>query len=239
VSCAFVSMADDLSNLWENFSLNDDEEIEVAIEKGELKDGEAIGRSCVLGKLITDRMVGREAIQTKLTQWWKMWGKLSFKILGENTFLIEFEDPRDKVKVLAGRPWAFENNLFIIEDFDGLSSISNFTFEKEAFWVRMFDLPLACMGMEIGRKIGATVGVVEAVDTDSRGIGWGEYLRVKILLDITKPLPRGRKINIEGKSSWIRFQYERLPKFCFQCGAIAHSRTGYPRKTDFRQQGMS
>ena len=35
-------------------------------------------------------------------------------------------------------------------------------------------------------------GIVEAVDTDSRGIGWGKYLRVKILMDITKPLPMGR-----------------------------------------------
>jgi hypothetical protein len=229
------SMADDLSNLWENFSLNEDEEIEVAIQKVELKGGEVIGQPCVIGKLITDRMVVRETIQTKITQCWKLWGKLSFKILGENTFLIEFEDPKDKVKVLVGRPRAFENNLFIIEDFDGLSSTSNFTFEKAAFWVRMFDLPLACMGLEIGRKIGATVGVVEAMDMDSRGIGWGEHLRVKILMDITKPLPRGRKINIEGKSSWIHFQYERLPKFCFHCGAIAHSKTGCSRKTDLRQ----
>ena len=62
------SMVDDLLNLWENFSLNEDEEIEVAIQKVELKGGEAIGQSCVTGKLITDRMVCGETIQTKITQ---------------------------------------------------------------------------------------------------------------------------------------------------------------------------
>jgi hypothetical protein len=232
-------MAEDLLNMWENLSLNDDEEVEVAIQKVELKGGETVGQSCVLGKLITDRMVCRETIQTKLTQWWKPWGKLMFKILGENTFLIEFEEHRDKVKVLAGRPWVFENNLLILEDFDGLSPISSFNFDKAAFWVRMFDLPLVCMGLEIGRKIGETVGVVEVVDTDARGIGWGEYLQMKIRLDITKSLLRGRKINIEGTSSWIRFQYERLPRFCFQCGAIAHGKAGCSRKIDLRQQVMS
>jgi hypothetical protein len=71
------------------------------------------------------------------------------------------------------------------------------------------------MSAEIGRRIGASMGNVEAVDTDSKGIGWGEFLRVKIQVDITKPLQRGRKINIEGNSIWIRFQYKRLPKFCF------------------------
>ena len=82
----------------------------------------------------------------------------------------------------------------------------------------MVDLPLACMSREIGRKIGASVGVVEVVDTDAGGMGWGEFLRVKILMDLAKPLQRGRKINIKEKAHWIPFQYEHLPKFYFQCG---------------------
>jgi hypothetical protein len=92
------------------------------------------------------------------------------------------------------------------------------------------------MSREIGRKIGASVGVVEAVDADARGMGWGEFLRVKILMDLAKPLQRGRKINIEGKAHWIHFQYERLPRFCFQCGAICHGKSGCPKRSSFRQQ---
>jgi hypothetical protein len=63
---------------------------------------------------------------------------------------------------------------------------SKFRFEKATFWVRMIDLPLACMSAEIGRRIGASMGNVEAVDTDSKGIGWGEFLHVKVQVDITK-----------------------------------------------------
>jgi hypothetical protein len=70
-------------------------------------------------------------------------------------------------------------------------------------------------GREIGRKIGTSVRVVEAVDIDTRGMGWSAFLRVKILLDLSKPLPRGSKINIEGIATWITFQCECLPKFCF------------------------
>jgi hypothetical protein len=100
----------------------------------------------------------------------------------------------------------------------------------------MIDLPLACMSEDIGHKIGASVGIVEAVDTDARGMGWGAYLRVKIRMDLAKPLQRGWKINIEGKSHWISFQYERLPKFCFQCGVICHGKSGCPKRSNFRQQ---
>jgi hypothetical protein len=59
------------------------------------------------------------------------------------------------------------------------------------------------MGRDIGRKIGMPVGKVEAMDTDAEGIGWHEFFRVKFRLDLTKPLPRGRKINIQGNSIWI------------------------------------
>jgi hypothetical protein len=61
------------------------------------------------------------------------------------------------------------------------------------------------MGHDIGKQIGETVGTVEAVDTDEDGIRWEEYLHVKIRLDITKPLPRRRKLNIEGKVVWTMF----------------------------------
>jgi hypothetical protein len=37
--------------------------------------------------------------------------------------------------------------------------------------VRMNNLPLACMGREVGLKIGGSVGRVEEVDTDNDGIG--------------------------------------------------------------------
>ena len=44
--------------------------------------------------------------------------------------------------------------------------------------------------------LGETVGRVEMVETDSRGVGWGESLRVKIQLDLSKPLSRGRMLKL-------------------------------------------
>lgn len=101
----------------------------------------------------------------------------------------------------------------------------------------MLHLPLACMGKEVGLKLGSSVGKVEEVDTDKDGIGWGEYLRVKVLIDLSKPLPRGRKLKFEGEIHWIVFQYERLPKFCFQCGIISHGPEGCMKRSSLRNQG--
>ena len=162
---------------------------------------------------------------------------MTFKVLGENLFLTEFENGRDKKRVLEGRPWVFEGALFLMEDYDARIPPGKITFDKASFWIRMHQMPLGCMGREVGHKIGSTVGIVEEVDTDVGGVGWGEYLRVKISLDLTKPLARGRKMKLEGNSIWIPFKYERLPKFCFQCGVICHGPEGCLKKSKLRNQG--
>jgi hypothetical protein len=229
-------MAKDLSNLMERISFTEDEDEVVMIPYEEFQEVVSYGQTCVVAKLIADRMISIEMIKTTLRRWGKLQGSLTFKVLGENLFLIEFSNLQDKMRVLNGRPWEIEGCLFLVEDFDGSTSPTSYTFDKAAFWVRMINLPLGCMGQAIGRRIGETVGMVEVVDTDAKEVGWGESLRVKILLDLSKPLSRGRKINIMGKTEWITFQYERLPRFCFHCGVICHGKTGCSRKSALRQE---
>jgi hypothetical protein len=187
-------MAEQLTQMWKNLSLAEDECVEWEAPVGEWEDVSSRGKNCVVGKLIADHQVSKETIKKSLLRWWKISDTISFKVLGENLFLVEFITEEDKKRVLDGRPWGFEGGLFLIEDFDGRTSPSELTFEKAAFWIRMVDLPLACMRREMGRMLGSSVGEVEAVDTDANGVGWGESLRVKVLIDLTKPLSRGRML---------------------------------------------
>jgi hypothetical protein len=150
----------------------------------------------VVGKLIADQLVSKETIKTTLLRWWKLSGTLSFKILGENLFLVEFTNEGDKRRVLKGKPWVFEGSLFLLKDFDGRTSPSDLALEKAAFWIRMIGLPLSCMGRETGGMIGSSVGEVEVVDIDVNGVGWGEFLQVRVLIDLMKPLARGRKLKL-------------------------------------------
>jgi hypothetical protein len=71
-------------------------------------------------------------------------GTLSFKVLGENAFLVEFMEVGDKRWILEGRQSSkgIFFFFFFIEDFDGRSSPANFTFDKVAFWVQMVNLLL-------------------------------------------------------------------------------------------------
>lgn len=116
--------------------------------------------------------MSKETIKNNLQQWWRLAGTLTFKVLGITFFLIQFEQGRNKLQALDSRPWVFEGNLFLVEDFDGRTPPAKFTFGKASFWVRMFNLPLGCMGRDVGRKIGFSVGIVEEIDTDGDGVNF-------------------------------------------------------------------
>jgi hypothetical protein len=201
----FIIMANDMEKLWENFHLKEEKSVVVAVHEENLEDYTSKGQDCLVGKLIAERIVGKDTIRKSIVRWWKPTGSLSFKVLGENLFLIEFEYSWDKSRVLEGRPWSFEGNLFMVADFDGITPRSQMDFNTEGFGVRMFNLPLACMGKETGQSLGASVGIVEEVETDIDGFGWGEYLRVKIRINLMKPLARGRMLKFKDQTTWIKF----------------------------------
>ena len=72
------------------------------------------------------------------------------------------------------------------------------------------------------------------------------FMRVRVAIDITKPLCRGRKISTtSGKEGWVSFKYERLPNICYGCGRLTHSdreclawtKNEDPYRTEARQFG--
>jgi hypothetical protein len=219
-------MADDLAKLWGKFSLTEEEGSGVEAPEDTLDAFLLKGHTCLVGKLLADRIVGKDTIKSTLIRGWKPTGFVLFKVIGPNLFLVEFEFSWDLSRVLEGRPWDFEGNLFAVEEFDGVTPPTQMKFDTAEFWVRMYDLPLACMGTVMGFKLGAAVGRVEEVDTNEEGVGWGEYLRVRIHVNLRKPLVRGRMLKIRDRTTWISFQYEKIPRFCFKCGVIAHDQEG-------------
>jgi hypothetical protein len=98
-------MAEDLENLWGNFSLAEEEEEELEIVAQETDGIAQRGKLCLVGKLIADRLISKETVKSKLIRGWRPRGTLSFTVLGENLFLMEFQYECDRIRVLEGRPW--------------------------------------------------------------------------------------------------------------------------------------
>ncbi|XP_042969013.1 uncharacterized protein LOC122301685 [Carya illinoinensis] len=227
-------MADSILEKWDKLKLTDAEQAEVLIDLS--ADGIAFRRGtlCLLGLVVADKVVNKEAFKATMVQIWKIRGGVQFKGVGTNLFLIEFQNSSDIAKVKLGRPWQFDRNLICLEDYNGLIAPGEMVFDKEPMWVQMHNIPLGGMTRRVGRNIGELVGEVLEVDVDKEGVGWGPYLRVNISVNITKPLMRGVVSSFNGNRVWIPFKYERLPFFCFSCGIIKHGAAGCEKMTQMR-----
>ncbi|KAJ8758831.1 hypothetical protein K2173_002610 [Erythroxylum novogranatense] len=56
-------------------------------------------------------------------------------------------------------------------------------------------------------------------------------MRIRVRLDVRVPLKRRKKITISPTCSfYARFQYEKLPLFCFLCGLLGHGESFCPER---------
>lgn len=70
---------------------------------------------------------------------------------------------------------------------------SKVNFSCVGMWIRLYDLPIAIRSEEKVKKIAEYCGQV--VDVDKQSLeGFGRSIRVKVNLDISKPLKKGVKI---------------------------------------------
>lgn len=68
---------------------------------------------------------------------------------------------------------------------------------------------------------------------------WRECIRVKIRLDVRKPLKRKKKITRKDGTEFVVIcKYERMGEFCFTCGLLSHTERFCRRFIDKRSDDM-
>ncbi|TXG64273.1 hypothetical protein EZV62_011267 [Acer yangbiense] len=94
---------------------------------------------------------------------------------------------------------------------------------ETGFGIEIHDIPILCMNRRTAKWLAEQLGEVVEIPSKSREC-WGKFMRVKVRLDISKPLKRWLRLKL-GKSkevTLVGLKYERLHDFCFVCGRIGH-----------------
>ncbi|XP_042973000.1 uncharacterized protein LOC122304802 [Carya illinoinensis] len=217
-------MEEELWVLYIKLSFTAKESAGVVVETGRLEDVRAQGEKSLMVRLLTERYFNREAFKQTMQRIWRPTKSVKFRDLTLGMMLVEFDDPRDKIRVLHGGPWTFNKKLVLTMKFEGHLQVHEVSMTIADFCVRIHDLPLIACNEYVGKLIGDTLVKVIEVDVDYDDLAWGEYMRVRLALDITKPLLRRKKISLgDHRKCWVRFTYERLSDFCYQCGRLGHS----------------
>lgn len=176
---------------------------------------------CLVGKLHTEKSANSFAIMDVMKKAWRAKKGLDAREWTNNLFLFRFQDPAEMVWVLKNQPWHFEGHLFTIRQLKPKEQPSQIQISEADLWLRIYDAPVSCMTTSYARAMANKIGRLAALDPSLDF--FGKFIRVKVAVDITKPLKRGLAVRVGGKQLWLPLKYEALPLFCFNCGMIGHS----------------
>lgn len=178
-----------------------------------------------LGRLLSERLAHPDALERALGRLWCPLKGIECKALGENKFLITFLQASGMRKALEERPWVFSNELLVLAELDEEKSIDEIEFTHIPIWIRILKLPIGMMNKATGEAVGKEVGEFLEVEMEEGAVMVNNFLRVKVRLDIRKPLMRGvtDQVGKDGREKWCPLIYEHLPDFCYTCGVIGHT----------------
>ncbi|OMO96530.1 hypothetical protein COLO4_15219 [Corchorus olitorius] len=156
-------------------------------------------------------------MRTALFNAWKLEMGLVIKEVREKLYMFQFEDKPERDRVLLTQPWHFNKVLLALQPYDGVEKPESIVFDTCPFLVRIFDLPPIMMTEKIGAAVGGVIGPVLEVDHQ-----WGSFIRIRVLVDVTKPLVDNSVVSSPYGDREMEFRYEDMPNICLVCGQFDH-----------------
>uniref|UniRef100_A0A803Q028 Zinc knuckle CX2CX4HX4C domain-containing protein n=1 Tax=Cannabis sativa TaxID=3483 RepID=A0A803Q028_CANSA len=149
---------------------------------------------------------------------------VSLSIYESDSYLVTFGCEGDLRRVLSKEPWHFHNQHMILCLPSVLQNASMESYTITPFWVQVFRLPFLSKTASLARTLGNLIGTFIEVFEDSLNEGWGLFLRIRVGIDVSKPLLRGQMVTFPWMADdlWLDYRYERLPDFCYECGIVGH-----------------
>ncbi|KAL2945369.1 hypothetical protein RDABS01_006127 [Bienertia sinuspersici] len=165
-----------------------------------------------------DKTVGYMTLMRRLSRKWRLKGDFSLTDIGYAYYVARFTNAEDYNHVLTGGPWMIDDHYLTIRKW-----VPNFIPDNEPIkvltaWVRIPNLAVEYFDTKFLHKVGSNIGKVIKIDKTTAAAKRGQFTKLCIELDLTKPLLS--KFWLKGKI-W-KIQYEGLKLICYNCGKINH-----------------
>ncbi|KAL2939378.1 ATP synthase epsilon chain [Bienertia sinuspersici] len=193
------------------------------VDKG-LEEEQARVELGLVGKLWTNRNINVNAFISTIKNVWQTKNGVDISNIGKNLFVFQFYHWRDKARVLDGQPWHFDRNALLLGEIKEDEKPSSIQLHSLPIWCRVYNLPFkGRLNINNATQLGNKIGAFIAVD-QSGSLGIDKSIRIRVLLDVRRPLTQKVKIKMKGgKEEFFDVKYERLPMFSYWCGKIGQA----------------
>jgi hypothetical protein len=214
-----VRRALDVDSLLRDLKIKDDDFDDLVIDEDVTIDEEP--DLLAVARVLTDKSFSSAAFEDTMRFAWALAQKVEFRDVGNNTFILQLSCLGDWKKVVEEGPWLFRNWGIVIQPYDGYSKPSSMILDRLPIWIQIHDIPEAYVKKkEILQNLAGRIGKFVKVDTESSG--GGNFVRVRVEIDVNKPLERFTSVIRKGVRHVFIVKYEKAPKFCEICGFLGH-----------------
>jgi hypothetical protein len=159
----------------------------------------------------------------KMETFWSPVKGVKIEEIEPGLYSFQFNHHLDMQRILKKGPWYFDNHLLVLDVIPENGNLNQVTLQFVPFWIQVHDIPTGLMSEKVGTEIANFIGEFLEYDAKNNSNYLRSYMRIRVLLDVTKPLKRQKKIKRPGgEASYIKFKYERLSNFCYFCGMLGH-----------------
>jgi hypothetical protein len=174
-------------------------------------------------RVLTAKPFSAASLKQTLRFAWTPAQEVNFRDEEENRFLVQANCLGDWKRITEQGPWIFRDYGLLIGKFDGSCSAAAVELNRIHVWVRIHDIPELYRQKKLITGLARNIGDVVQVDMNGPGQDSGDYVRVRVWLDVRRCLTRFVSLKPEGGAPIImRVKYEKIPRFCGVCGLLGH-----------------
>lgn len=96
-------MTQEIPELWNKFSLTAEEKDENVVKGKDIKETMEKGQHCLVGKVIADNKINRQALKNTMFKIWKFCIGTKIIEVGENLYIFEFQSETELNRIWEGQ----------------------------------------------------------------------------------------------------------------------------------------
>lgn len=137
-------------------------------------------------------------MQSVMASVWRPREGMEIHDIGGFRYSFVFYHIMDLNKVIEGGPWSFEQNMLVYSRLNEGEAAQSIVLNGVDIWVQVYDVPTGFLSENILKNIGMSIGNYIKADPASLEGTWKQYVRIRVTMDIGKPLKRRMKLKREG-----------------------------------------
>jgi hypothetical protein len=155
----------------------------------------------LIGRFLTNRPIRNYMMMEKIETFWNPLRGIKIEEIEPGLFSFQFFHHLDLQRILKKGPWYFDNHLLILDVLPENYAPNQVTLQSVPFWIHVHDLPTGCMSEKVGKDIANFIGEFLEYDAENNSNYLRSYMKIRVLLDVGKPLKRMKKNQAVGRGN--------------------------------------